>query len=50
MSLLSALALALAGPSLQEHGSEWIADFDRAAALAREQKKDLLVDFTGSDW
>jgi len=28
----------------------WFADFDKAAAAATEQKKDLLVDFTGSDW
>ena len=28
----------------------WNADFDVAAKLAKEQGKDLLVDFTGSDW
>ena len=28
----------------------WVKDYDKAVALAREQKKNLLVDFTGSDW
>jgi len=28
----------------------WHADFDVAVAKAKELKKDLLVDFTGSDW
>ena len=30
--------------------AKWYADFDEAVAAAKEQKKDLLVDFTGSDW
>jgi len=34
----------------QEQESVWFADFDLAAAAAKEQGKDLLVDFTGSDW
>jgi protein disulfide-isomerase len=29
---------------------EWFGDFDRAAAAAHASKKDLLVNFTGSDW
>lgn len=34
-----------------ETGHEgWYADFDEAAKVAKEQGKDLLVDFTGSDW
>ncbi|MBK9384356.1 MAG: thioredoxin family protein [Planctomycetes bacterium] len=28
----------------------WYPDFDEAAKAAREAKKNLLVDFTGSDW
>lgn len=28
----------------------WYADFDKAVLAAKEAKKDLLVDFTGSDW
>lgn len=41
-SLLAAPAHANEGP--------WIADFDVAVEAAREQEKDLFVDFTGSDW
>jgi hypothetical protein len=32
----------------QTHG--WLEDFDAAAALAREERKHLLVAFVGSDW
>ena len=28
----------------------WIADFDEAVKVAKDEGKDLLVDFTGSDW
>jgi thioredoxin-related protein len=31
-------------------GDRWIADFDQAVEIARKEGKDLLVDFTGSDW
>jgi hypothetical protein len=49
--LLAAGAL-LAGSPLfaQGYGPDWQEDFDAAVAAAKEQKKDLLVDFTGSDW
>ncbi len=40
---------AVAQPSLDGDGA-WMADYDAAAKLAKEQGKDLLVDFTGSDW
>lgn len=30
--------------------AEWLADFDKAVEAAKAQKKDILVDFTGSDW
>lgn len=45
-------AALLAGAPLfgQDYGPEWYQDFDQAVAAAKEQKKDLLVDFTGSDW
>ncbi len=33
-----------------ETAEEWYDDFDEAAAVAKREKKDLLVDFTGSDW
>lgn len=31
-------------------GEGWIEDFDEAVAMARKEGKNLLVDFTGSDW
>ena len=35
----------------QDHGHKgWHADFDAAVKVAMKEKKDLLVDFTGSDW
>lgn len=47
-----ALTLLAASPAvLAAGGGEgWYDDFDKALAAAKEQKKDLLVDFTGSDW
>jgi|FLOH01.1.fsa_nt_gi thioredoxin-related protein len=53
MNKLLAVGLLLAGATTataQEQASVWYADFDLAAAAAQEQGKDLLVDFTGSDW
>lgn len=53
MKTILTLGLLLAGFSsvaAQEHDARWFADFDTAAAVAAEQGKDLLVDFTGSDW
>ena len=48
----AALALgslaALATPAVADE--TWFDDYDEAAAFAKEQGKDLLVDFTGSDW
>lgn len=40
----------LATPSIAADGAVWYDDFDKAVAAAKEQKKDLFVDFTGSDW
>jgi thiol-disulfide isomerase/thioredoxin len=31
-------------------GDAWVADFDKAASIAKKAGKDLMVDFTGSDW
>ena len=49
---LAALALgslaALSTPALADE--VWFDDFDEAAAFTKEQGKDLLVDFTGSDF
>ncbi len=52
----SAFALDEAGaapaapPAAAAAEPEWFADFDKAVEAAKAQKKDLLVDFTGSDW
>ncbi len=40
--LLAAAALATAG--------EWQTDYAKALATAKEQNKQVLLDFTGSDW
>ena len=48
-----ALALTIVLPSFAQEGeahSNWVTDYDSAVKLAKEQKKDILVDFTGSDW
>ena len=44
LGILSTSNAAIAGEGT------WYADFDKAAAVAKEQGKDLFVDFTGSDW
>ncbi|MBC8404218.1 MAG: thioredoxin family protein [Planctomycetes bacterium] len=52
-TLLLAVGLGLsATPSLSAQDAEhrWFADFDKAMAVAKDEGKDLLVDFTGSDW
>ena len=46
---LAATLVVLAAPAAFA-GEGWIEDFDEAAALAKKEGKDLLVDFTGSDW
>ena len=51
---LLALTIVLPAAAAPTHvvgdGEGWHADFDAAAALAKRQGKDLLVDFLGSDW
>lgn len=61
-SLALLAALAAASPAFADdvakdnpaaaksEAAEWVADFDAAAAKAKAAGKDLLVDFTGSDW
>lgn len=49
-SFLAAGMIALAPTITLAAEAEWIADFDEAAAVAKAEGKDLLVDFTGSDW
>lgn len=46
---IAGLALALAAP-LFAGGEGWMSDFEAAKKKAADEKKDLLVDFTGSDW
>lgn len=49
-TLALTLAASLLTPAAWAGGDNWQADFDAAARIAKEQGKDLLVDFTGSDW
>lgn len=41
---------AIAAPLSNVSSEGWVADYDAALALAQETNKDILVDFTGSDW
>ena len=48
---LSTIAAALLGTGhLLAGGEGWVQDFEAAKATATKEKKDLLIDFTGSDW
>jgi thioredoxin-related protein len=49
-TLLAISPALLAQDHEKTHADLWHADFDKAAAAAKEAGKDLLVDFTGSDW
>jgi thioredoxin-related protein len=49
VSVLCAAAVALHGAAYAG-GEGWISDFSAAKKQAAEEKKDLLIDFTGSDW
>ncbi len=52
--LLASLVLAVPVQAQQQGTTEleqrWFDDFDHALAVAKIEGKDLLVDFTGSDW
>jgi thioredoxin-related protein len=48
-SIFCAAIMALIGTSFAG-GEGWTSDFEAAKKQAAEQKKDLLIDFTGSDW
>lgn len=48
-SIVCAAVMALIGTSLAG-GEGWTSDFEGAKKQAAESKKDLLIDFTGSDW
>lgn len=47
--LAAAAALSLTA-TLHAGGEGWTSDFEAAKAQAAKQGKDLLIDFTGSDW
>ena len=49
ISAFACLALALT-PALHAGGEGWTSDFEAAKAQAAKEGKDLLIDFTGSDW
>lgn len=50
-TLIATLALSLATvTSVFAGGEGWVTDFEAAKKQAAEGKKDLLLDFTGSDW
>ena len=46
IGLLAALALA----GVNAAASEWLTDLPKAQAKAKEEKRMVLLDFTGSDW
>lgn len=48
-SIVCAAVMALIGTSLAG-GEGWTSDFEAAKKQAADSKKDLLIDFTGSDW
>jgi protein disulfide-isomerase len=48
--LLSIAAVALAGATTMRADTEWLTDHKMAQQRAKESKKRLLVEFTGSDW
>jgi thiol:disulfide interchange protein len=42
--------IAVVAPAAEESGSRWMTNVDEALAKAKAEKKDVLVEFTGSDW
>lgn len=48
--MMTAAALVVFSTTLQAGGEGWTSDFEAAKAQAAKENKDLLVDFTGSDW
>ena len=48
-SIVCAAVMALIGTTLAG-GEGWTSDFEAAQKQAADSKKDLLIDFTGSDW
>ena len=50
MSLCLLLLFLSASPRGLAADTNWLIDFEAAKKLAAQQQKDLLIDFTGSDW
>lgn len=51
MKTIVAVCATIAGPFFAHAGGEgWSHDFDASAKKAASENKDMLVDFTGSDW
>ncbi len=48
--IVTCLGTALLGFGSASAETEWVEDFEQAKKLAQEQKKDLLINFSGSDW
>jgi len=49
-TILASLALAITASFATAGGDNWMTDFEAAQKKAAAENKDLLVDFTGSDW
>ena len=49
-TMLASLLLALTVSLSTAAGEGWMTDFEAAKQKAAAENKDLLVDFTGSDW
>ena len=49
-TILTSLLLALTASISTAAGDEWMTDFEAAKQKAAAENKDLLVNFTGSDW
>jgi len=45
-----ALLVGLCASTAVAGGPGWVQDFEKAQTQATKEKKDLLIDFTGSDW
>lgn len=50
LGLIGLAALLLAAPAVAAEGLAWTEDAKAATATAAKEKKDLLINFTGSDW
>jgi thioredoxin-related protein len=49
-SPVAALVLSVVSSVAASAADGWLSDFEKAKAVAESDKKDILMDFTGSDW